>query len=200
MFYDSRYVTESTCVCESLFSGVVVMCDDRIAYTTYSLLVAGDIYHRLWNVALLVVLGVAVLHIQPVKDLEHASQNPSMFAFCLMLVVERLLVILLYLEVYIAGVGQPAIKPASLRNIRNESLCLPFYIAAVAVAGSEYFGEGGHGNNRLLAEESTSSSEQYGEPTDVPIYLCLFGYVIMLVLAGMNLIFCFPKGDEFKEL
>jgi hypothetical protein len=48
-----------------------------------------DIYHRLFEVAVLVVLATAVLHIRPVEFLSSPSVFVDMFAYCLACVVVR---------------------------------------------------------------------------------------------------------------
>lgn len=178
-FYDARYVTES------------------------------DLCHRLLNVVLLTILAVAVLDIRPVAILSDPANESSMFVFALMLVMERILVLVLYLELYFRGVGQKAIKAATKREIFFANICLPFYLAAAVISAVEYYGDGGKGD-RLLADASaeketastydSSYGSSSGETTHVPIVLCLAGFVTGLVAFGLNVIFCFPGGGLHKEM
>jgi len=177
--YDARYVTES------------------------------DLYHRLVNVVLLAILAVAVLEIRPVEILSNPASESSMFVFALMLVLERVLNIILGLELWFRGVGQAAIKAAAKRDLVFANICLPFYLAATVVAATEFFGDGGGKADRLLADaadkETTATSDvssygiSAGDTTNVPIILCLTGFVSGVLIYGMNVMFCFPGGGRHKE-
>jgi hypothetical protein len=176
VFYDSRYVTED------------------------------DIFHRCVNVYLLVLLAVAVLHIRPVKVLSDAAGEISMFVFSLVLVLERLLVVVAMLEVHFFGVGQKARKPASLRDIRGQCASLPFYVAALTVSAIEYFGSGVGGRRLAAAEEdayeSSGNESSYSakETTDVPIWLCLAGFIATMASLIVQVIICFPSGGKHKDM
>jgi Bacterial low temperature requirement A protein (LtrA) len=174
-YYDARYVTEA------------------------------DVFHRLLTIFILVVLGVAVSHIRPVTSLSDAAGESSIFVFTLMLVVERLFALTLYMEVYFRGVGQKQIKSASLRDARLHTFSLPFYVAAMSIAAIEYFGDGISGARRLaeVVEVTTSDYDTLhalNETTNIPIFLCLFGYVGSVIIFGFNIIFCFPGGGRHKEM
>lgn len=150
-----------------------------------------DVFHRLMNIVMLVVLGVAVSHIRPVKTLSDASGESSIFVFTLMLVIDRLFALTLYMEVYFRGVGQKQLKAASVRDACLHSASLPFYVAAMVVAAIEHVGET---KSDYDAEYSSDGT------TNVPILLCLFGYVGGVVIYGINIIFCFPTGGRHKEM
>jgi len=171
-FYDARYVTES------------------------------DLYHRLINILLLVILAVAVLHIRSVDILNDPSNEPSIFVFTLMLVLERALWSIQTIELYFLGVGQKAVKESAKRDLFGANICLPFYLAATVLAARDLNEDQDH--NRVLAAEDTTAygaeSAYDGSTTDIPIILCLAGFVLGQVLFGVNVIFCFPAGGRHKEM
>jgi hypothetical protein len=104
-----------------------------------------------------------------------------MFIFSLMLVVERLFGMLRYLEVHFLGIGQSAIQKSSLLYMRNSCFSLTFYIAAMAVAVFNYFGDG-------------------DSPANVPIILILVGYLGSFTLLAIQVLFFFPQGGRHKEV
>jgi hypothetical protein len=186
-YYDSRFVTES------------------------------DLYHRLISIVPLVILAVAVLHIRPVEVLSHPADEPSIFVFCLMLVLDRVLWTMQAVELYFFGVGQKALKETAKREFLSSNFCLPFYLAATIVAAQEYFGDGQNANDsshRLLAESSAkgdtvydSSASSYGDydgandtTNNLPIILCLVGFASGSLAYGFNVMFCFPGGGRHKEV
>jgi hypothetical protein len=174
MLYDARYVTES------------------------------DIYHRCMNMLRLLILGVAVVHIQPAEQLSNDWEYPAMFTFSLMMVLESILSILQYLELRLTGVGQPAMKVAAMRDVRGQSVSLVFYMAAMVVSAVHFFTLEENNENidathmgRVLAESSPKTDP---ETNHVPITLLLSGYLISLVAWTIKVIFCFPSGGRHKEM
>lgn len=155
-----------------------------------------DVYHRFLSVFYFVVLAVAISHIRPVQTLANASGETSMFVFSLMLVVDRLFALTLYAEVYFKGVGQRSIKQASFRDALCHSVCLPFYVAALIIAAVEFFGDGTAGDRRLAGTVEVTTTET----TNIPIYLCLLGYVGGLIAYGLYVIFGLPGGGRHKEV
>jgi len=160
-----------------------------------------DLYHRCYQIAQLVILATAVLHIRPVYIMQDSSKYISMFVFTLCLVLDKLFVFIRYIEIYFYGVGQSTVlKMVAKRDIRNHCLSAAFYIAAMIVAAIEYYRT--DDSYRRLAEEetTTSTNETTSEGTNVPIFLCLFGYVGAQLLLTLNVVFCFPSGGRHKEL
>jgi hypothetical protein len=171
MFYDARYVTES------------------------------DFYHRCLNIMRLLILGVAFVHIQPVEQLSNDFEYPAMFTFSLMLVLECILCILLALELRLTGVGQPALKAASMRDVRGQCVSLVFYMAAMILSAVHYFS---HDDNIIVSQRgrgvAESSPKTDVEINHVPIVLVLSGYLISLAALTIKVVFCFPSGGRHKEM
>lgn len=162
-----------------------------------------DLYHRLYSLAVLVVLATAVLHIRPVNYLSRPDAFISMFVLSLCLVIERVLAVTRSVEIYWFGLGQTSVlRQVAIRDIRSMVLSGSFYLAAAIVSGLEYYGNSnnsgsGSGARALAAAETTT----YGttEPTNIPIILVLVGFVGNYVLFSLFVIFCFPGGGRHKD-
>ena len=154
-----------------------------------------DLLHRLLQYAILVTLGTAVLHVRPIAIMSDTYGNNSMFIFALMLVVERVLTIFRLVEVYFNGIGEPAIKRSACVFMKGEIWCIACYIASAAVAGLDYYryGREGGGNSESLTLPSGNNKN------NIPIILCLVGYIGHLLLAVIHVFFCFPKGGLHKQ-
>jgi len=168
-----------------------------------------DLYHRFVNVLLLVILAVAVLHIRPVDLLNDPSNDPSMFVFSFMLVMDRILWSIQSMELYFFGVGQKAVKSMSKRELIFSNICLPFYLAATILAARDFCDDTEKTAHRVLAEAATNEDEastnygdeyyQISDTTNTPIILCLVGFLVGLFVFGFNVIFCFPGGGRHKD-
>ena len=176
-----------------------------------------DLYHRFVGIVPLVILAMAVLHIRPVEILSDPANDPSILVFCLMLVCDRVLWIVQGVELYYFGVGQKAVKESSKRDLIFSNICLPFYLAATIVSATEFWDDGSladGGAHRLLAETQiedavyTNSSipspegdyDSSNTMNNVPILLCLSGFVAGLFIYGANVMFCFAGGGRHKEV
>jgi hypothetical protein len=183
-----------------------------------------DLYHRLFEIAHCLVLSVAVLAIRPVYVMATPSKYGNMFVFSLALVLDRILAMLRYVELYFIGIGeQPALKKQATREIFFTIIATPFYLASAIIAGIDYI-EGKRAKNemylsyntssysdgknnsltRLLADEGASSNTyddfKSSYPiTHLPIYLCLFGYVAFCATFTFTVIFCLPSDGRHKE-
>jgi hypothetical protein len=178
--------------------------------------VEDDVYHRAFLMAVLVVLATAVLHIRPVDVMENSSEQISMFVFSLCLVLERLLAIANYIELYLFGIGQKVLKTVARKVVMRISFAVLFYVAAMIVAAMEYFGNGVVGSRRLAAAAGNSKAgnttngygtgSTYGgdgynpDVTNVPIYLCLFGYLANMLYLTISVMFLYPSGGRHKEM
>jgi Bacterial low temperature requirement A protein (LtrA) len=176
VFYDARYVIEA------------------------------DVVHRVSTIVGLAITGVVISNIRSVDVLSDASNQSSIFVFTLMLVVEQLFAICLYMEVYFRGIGQKQMKLAARRDIMYNHMHLPFYLAAMIISAILYFGDGSqisyafHGSSgRRFLADNTNKKEMAGEFTDIPIFLCLFGFLLNSFSFATSIIFCFPGGGRHKE-
>jgi hypothetical protein len=193
--------------------------DARFAYED-------DLFHRLFEICLLVVLATAVLHIRSVDVLSHPATNISMFVVCLMLVLNRVLLLTRYLEIYLFGLGQTQIlKTVAVRDMRHATISGSLYLAAAIVAGMEYYGnqdQNGNDNNsnsnstydsgsvrRGLADAAVvvedeiyanyqSSTLSFGV-NHIPISLCLAGILSERVALAISIVFFAPGGGRHKE-
>lgn len=93
--------------------------------------VRDDVWHRLFEVTVLVVLATAVLHIRPVEFLESPSEHVDMFAFSLACVLQNFLTIWRYVEIYFWVDGQEAAKKSARRDMFAKLMPLGFYLAAM---------------------------------------------------------------------
>jgi hypothetical protein len=178
----------------------------------------------MYEFGVLIVLGTAVLHIRPVEILSDPKSNRDAFGLSLALAISGVLGWGRTIELYIKGVGQPAIKNTAKRDIFWSMPTTLLYIAAAFVAGFEFFGnqksttnnsysmsddhgyeadlgnltvDEDHRRSRVLATiEESSSYETY--ENNVPIYLLLAGSLWYMVnMAVMVLVL--PGGGKHKE-
>lgn len=193
-------------------------------YFTSRVVIHDDVYHRMYEFGVLIVLGTAVLHIRPVEILSDPKSNRDAFGLSLALAISGILGWGRTIELYFNGVGQPAIKNTAKRDIMWSMPTTLLYIAAAFVAGFEYFGnqestatssysmsddhgyeadlgnltvDEGHRRSRVLAAiEESSSYETY--ENNLPIYLLLAGSLwYMVSMAVMVLVL--PGGGKHKE-
>jgi hypothetical protein len=170
-----------------------------------------DLFHRLFQICILVVLATAVLHIRSVDVMSHPATHISMFVFCILLVLSKVLVLARSLEIYWFGLGQTQIlKTVVVRDMRKVLISASMYLAAAIVAGIEYYGNHGQGSgsarrglaNAVVAEDeiyagyesSTSSGVNH-----IPISLCLAGFLFEQILFAVFIVFFAPAGGRHKE-
>jgi hypothetical protein len=118
-----------------------------------------DVYHKLYEFAVLVVLGTAVLHIRPVAILSDPRNNIDMFCFSLSLAIAGVMGCGRSIELYFMGVGQPALKTTSVRDFLWSVFVVSFYTAAAIVSGLEYYGH-------VESADSYFNDTDYGYDSD----------------------------------
>lgn len=108
---------------------------------------ADDYWHRLYEIALLLALATAVLHIRPVQILSNPAAHPDMFVFCLglcaafYLALGRLLEIMLCQRLFQTAGLHPEAFVATRRDALGNMLAGAFFTAAAVYSGLQYFGE-----------------------------------------------------------
>jgi Bacterial low temperature requirement A protein (LtrA) len=166
-----------------------------------------DVFHRVLTIVGLAIAGVTISNIRSVDILSDASNQSSIFVFTLMLVIESIYASFWYLEVYFCGIGQKQLKHASRRDGFNHNINFPFYLAAMIIAAVKYFGDAPNinytfgkdmTNRRFIATTEVNALQSDGT-TDIPIFLCLLGYVLHSFYNAFVIIFCVPGGGRHKE-
>jgi hypothetical protein len=174
-----------------------------------------DVYHKVFEVAVMVVLATAVLHIRPVEFMSTPSKHEDMFVFCLACVLGNLLTIVRYLEIGFRVEGEEAAKMAAWRTIRSKLLPTAFYVAAMAVAAAEYYGnmDGtdypyGESNttaygaqdeaHRSLAEATEETYADSHSTTNVPIWLVCAASLTITIWLILQITVFFPGGGAHK--
>ena len=161
-----------------------------------------DIVHRLQQMAVLIVLATAVLHIRPVDIMSQPQHFISSFTLSLCLVLEQVLHIGKYMELYFRGMGQRAVlKKVALREVRATILTTLCYLAAAIVAGREYYSNSDDSeHHRFLAAATDASSSSSSTTTNhLPMWLCLAGFLASCVYLAIDVILLFPKGGQHKQ-
>lgn len=198
------------------FVPVMNMWMEKVYYDS-RYVVGDDLLHRFFEVAVLLVLSTAVLHIRPPSIMSNPEENVDMFAFALALLLGSALNLCRYVETFFAGKGQrKVIQQCSKRDIRHGLISLVFYLAATIIAGAEYYPQDSSAysgtndtesssytdDHRFLAEAfetpSYSSSSEY-QTTNVPIYLCLFGPLVTCLVQSVTVWCFFPSDGSHKE-
>lgn len=180
-----------------------------------------DMWHRVYEFAVLVVLATAVLHIRPVRILSDAENTIDMFVYCLSIAIGNSLSIGRMVEILISVEGEPAAKVVARRDIVMLLGSTSFFLAAAVVAGVKYYD--GHGSSssyatdeahpeyggydtanhtddhdRFLAGAAESPYEPVGH-FDTPVWLVIIGSLMNNVTLVTSVIFCMPGGERYKE-
>jgi hypothetical protein len=162
-------------------------------YHTSRFYVVDDIFHRLFEVASLLSLASAVLHIRTVPIMSDPAHNVDMFAFSLSVAIAHALAFVRAAEIMICQwwFKTKGLYPESFYNSQRDCVWVGiptlFFLAASIYSGIEYYGsdektkkesDAEDGYHRSLAGEE----DKYASATedDVAIILCLAG-----VLSGM---------------
>ena len=170
-----------------------------------------DLFHRCFQIGLLVVLATTVLHIRPVDIMENSRDNISMFVFCLCCTLEQVMYIVKYAELYFWGVGQRAnLKHVAVREVKITLMIASFYLGATLVAALEFFPRqssyrralaGGDENEQLNSDNDDDYDDSSGnDVNDTPIGLCLGGVLFSLLYLVLNVFFCIPQDGKHKEI
>jgi hypothetical protein len=166
----------------STFLALASIWNEKLIYDCRFIYQGDDVFHRLFQVSLLLVLAVAVLNIRPIDELVGQKR---LFVFCLALVLERILNLLRYLEIYLLGVGQrKPLQHVAILAARNSSICLAFYLTATILAWIMY----------------QKGVEHVGSSHDLPIVLVLCGFLAQQFSQNIHIAFCYPSGGRHKEL
>jgi hypothetical protein len=183
-----------------------------------------DLYHRLWEIAHLILVSNAIVHIQPVGVMSNTSEFVDTFAFCISIALIQFLLITKYIELYFVGRGQrDVIKKVSIRDGTMLAVGMILHICAAVIAGLHYYGttdRQSEGSRRILAiddsaaeytttsNSSTNSeiSSGYSPAADpettnsIPIWLCLFVPVLYWLSFFIRTVFLWPRdGYSHKK-
>jgi len=183
------------------FFAVMGLWLDKLFYDSRVVVLGDDMFHRAFELAALVVLATAVLHIRNISLMENCAENVDTFAFCLAILIGNILHWVRYMDVYFFGVGQPVLKNEATRAIRMSGVYVAMVLVATILAGIEYFGnasadskEDGHvseveapgeayaenplEDHRWLAQSSPyESTGNIHQSYDLPMYFLLVGPV-----------------------
>jgi hypothetical protein len=142
-----------------------------------------DLFHRCYEIALLLALATAVLHIKPVAVLSHPTQSLDMCVYCMGVGVAYLLAQGRLIEVMICQRygNAPHLYPEAYQSARNDIIMYLGTGASFVVATVYTAWQYNHhrDNERFLADAATNMESSYGEtlpPSDhVAIWVLLGG-------------------------
>lgn len=181
-----------------------------------------DMWHRVYELAVLVVLATAVLHIRPASILSDGENNIDMFAYCISITIGNFLSIGRMVEILISVEGEPAAKVVARRDIVLLLGSTSLFLAATVVAGVKYYERHDaissyttdgiypeYGGNDTANHTSTDDHDRFlaaaaeapYEPVDyfdTPIWLVVIG-CLMNNLTLLGIMFCLPSGGRHKE-
>jgi hypothetical protein len=167
-----------------------------------------DVYHRLFEAAVLLPLATAVWHIRGVTTLSRPSEHHDMFYYCLSIFIAQVFVIVRYLEVLVGQrMGSPHLYPesyyAAIGNIVIQVPSTCCFLAALLYTGIQYDEDVTSDlKHRNLAGsvESSSNLEALSPQDDIAIYLCIFAYasnfLAMIFYFGF---YISSRSDCFKQ-
>ena len=167
-----------------------------------------DILHKIFEVAVLVVLGTNVSSIATVSRMSNPTKYVDMFSFALSCTILWLLHCARYVECYFVGRGQRKnIKHVTLSSIKYQMIPLSFFVAATVVSGLAYFVGNDITTNdyddddrrRLAGGESEIINCEYSSISHVPIILMLAGYFIYQLSYSIRVVCLYPADGSHKE-
>ena len=167
-----------------------------------------DLYHRVVETMLIVVVATAVVHIGPVDVLSNTRDNIDMFVFSLAQVIYLGLQVMVALDLYFFGKGQPiAVKSVALWEIRQRVAPLLLYIAAMTVAALDYFGKNNEDDkvydddqHRSLAGGTTAATTTASTfQNDIPIWLCAGASLSSFLYLVVSVQCLFPNDGSHKK-
>ena len=162
-----------------------------------------DIFHKLFETTVLVVLATAVSNIATVPRMSNPTDYVDMFAYSLSIALMSLLNIARYVECYYYGRGERKNIEYTVKNdLTLQIIPLTFYVAATIVAGKAYFGNDYVDDERRDLAESSSEAVDCDDNNKMhmPIMLLLIGYVISQLEIIVSVVFFFPKNGEHKKM
>jgi hypothetical protein len=120
-----------------LFYPIMMVWHTKMYYDSRFCVHGDDIFHKVYEFAVLIALGTAVLYIRPVPILQNPN-NIDLFAYTLCTTICHTLATGRIVEVWFNVHGQPAAKTSAKRDLRYYALSLLFYISATIVSGVAY--------------------------------------------------------------
>jgi hypothetical protein len=178
------------------FFGVMSIWNEKMFWDGRFVFECDDLYHRMFQLALLLTLAVAVLNI---RTLDLMVRQKKMAVFCLALVLERILNLLRYFEAYCMGIGQrQQIQYNCKSAARNTCISLSFSLAATVVAWNQIENHTASSSSQGLT--TTSSSSGYTALDDLPIILILCGFLAQFLTQNIHVLFFLPRNGRHKEV
>ena len=180
------------------FFPLLFLWKDKLFYDCW-FVYGDDVFHKVFEMAVLVVLATVVGHIGSVGRMANPSKYIDTFGFALGLWLAHILTCIRYIECYFYGRGQRSnVKSVSKRQIMFQILPLVSSAAAAYIAGSAYFGGSGDRRRLAVADDPTAWCEEPAT-THLPIVLLLLGWLLTELCWLTDVIFLFPtNGDHMK--
>ena len=146
-----------------LFYPIMLVWNTKMYYDSRFCIRHDDIFHKLYEFAVLIALGTAVLYIRPVPILRNPN-NIDLFVYTLCTTVCHTLAIGRIIEVLMNVEGQPSAKTSAKRDLKYYSLSLIFYLAATIFSGiaTDSVGSNGSQSSTIKDSEYNSTSSSYG--------------------------------------
>jgi hypothetical protein len=181
--------------------------------------VKDDIFHRFYEIAILVVLATAVLHIRPVSILSNPADNIDMFTFALSISLANLLGIGRSLEIGLSVESEKCAKRAGLRDVKWYSIVFFLFLASTIVSGLEFYRDDdvyddhstgnvyeseknntdyGDEHRRSMAASGTETGYYNSYVNDIPIWLMTGGSLVH-VFGLVFMVLFLPGGGKHKE-
>mmetsp|Transcript_8566 Transcript_8566/g.21436 ORF Transcript_8566/g.21436 Transcript_8566/m.21436 type:complete len:669 (+) Transcript_8566:40-2046(+) len=152
-----------------LFYPIMLVWNTKMYYDSRFCIRHDDMFHKLYEFAVLIALGTAVLYIRPVPILQNPN-NIDLFVYTLCTTICHMLAIGRIIEVLVNVEGQPSAKSSAKRDLKYYSLSLVFYLAATIFSGIATDSVGSNGYQSIIdsgseynsTSSSSSSSSSYG--------------------------------------
>lgn len=159
-----------------------------------------NLFHRSMEVLHLLILGTAIQHIRPVELMQNSMANSTTFVFSLCLVLMTVLNIIRHRDVQKNVVGGEEAKHQVAAEISRLVCGLIPYVAAMGLAGYDYFVVGNGGGGSMMHDEENATNEEIAK-RNIPILLCLAGFVCDQAYGLWDVFVVLPKGGrDFKEI
>ena len=126
----------------------------------------GDVFHRIYEVCVLVALGTTILHIRAANVLSHTTENIELFAFCVSFAIATVLTMLRYVEILWRIDGQQDVaRITARRDIISKIPSLVLAVVAAIVAGNDYYNNNSSSGSAYGSNTGSTNGDGYSSDT-----------------------------------
>jgi Bacterial low temperature requirement A protein (LtrA) len=152
-----------------------------------------NLFHRGLEVLNILVLATIIQHIRPVATMSDTRHDSTTAVFCVSLMVEALLGVYRYYDVYRNGLGGPEAKHNAFVDMRHRGVSALLYAAAAVWAIVDY----AMGGDKDVDAEEKEKDDIYVNRG--PIIMCLMAFFTHTLYLTFDRLVWIDPGKSHKE-